>query len=170
QYKDVTPLYSAQNHIIAAFDFIVPVLHKDLAIAYVLLKDSRTTQDRLNFITTITNIIAVAIENKRLFKRQIDQERYRKEVELASEVQKMLIPGKFPRRKNVELASIYRPHLNIGGDYYDFIETDENSFIFCIADISGKGVAAALLMANFQATLRNALLHDLDLVKLVKYL
>lgn len=170
QFKDVTYLNSSQNHIIAAFDYIVPVLHKDQAIAYVLLKDSRTTQDRLNFITTITNIIAVAIENKRLFKRQIDQERYRKEVELASEVQKMLIPGKFPRRKYLELSSIYKPHLNIGGDYYDFIEKDENCFIFCIADISGKGVAAALLMANFQATLRNAIMHDSDLVKLVQYL
>lgn len=170
QYKDVTELNSSQNTIVAAFDYIVPVLHKDLAIAYVLLKDSKTTQDRLNFITTITNIIAVAIENKRLFKRQIDQERYRKEVELASEVQKMLIPGKFPRRKYLELSSIYKPHLNIGGDYYDFIEIDENSFIFCIADISGKGVAAALLMANFQATLRNAIMHNTDLVKLVQYL
>lgn len=170
QYKDVTPLDSYQNGVIAAFDYIVPVLHKDLAIAYVLLKDSSTSQDRLNFITTITNIIAVAIENKRLFKRQIEQERYRKEVELASEVQKMLIPGKFPRRKYLELSSIYKPHLNIGGDYYDFIEIDENSFIFCIADISGKGVAAALLMANFQATLRNAIMHNTDLVKLVHYL
>lgn len=170
EYKDVTKLKSSKNHTIAAFDYIVPVLHKDLAIAYVLLKDSNTTQDRLNFITTITNIIAVAIENKRLFKRQIDQERYRKEVELASEVQKMLIPGKFPRRKYLELSSIYKPHLNIGGDYYDFFEINENSFIFCIADISGKGVAAALLMANFQATLRNAIMHNTDLVKLVRFL
>lgn len=169
-FTQVTNLADHPPCPLSGYDYVVPVRHKDMSIAYALVSDSRSTQDRKNFITTISNIIAVAIENKRLFKRQIEQERYRKEVELASEVQKMLIPGKLPRNRHFELASIYRPQLNIGGDYYDYIELTEDRYLFCIADISGKGVGAALLMANFQATLRNALMHYDDLERLVRFL
>lgn len=144
------------------FDLIIPVFHKNQAIAYSLiggLKDKEDIYSRIQFITTITNIIAVAIENKRLFKRQIKQERLNREMELASEVQKMLIPETLPQGTGFEISSIYRPHFNVGGDYIDVIRFSEDKFALCIADISGKGVAAALLMANFQAILQS-LIHQ----------
>jgi len=72
-------------------------------------------------------------------------------MELASEMQKMLVARHLPKTKQFELSSIYKPKLGVGGDYYDCIELDEENVVFCVADISGKGVAAALLMANFQA-------------------
>jgi len=56
-----------------------------------------------------------------------------------------------PSKDCYELASIYKPHLGVGGDYFDFIEFEDGKIVFCVGDISGKGVAAALLMANFQA-------------------
>jgi len=71
----------------------------------------------------------------------------------------MLIPESLPDYKNYQMASIYKPHSNIGGDYLDYIEFDKNKFAFCIADISGKGVPAALLMANFQAIVQS-LIHQ----------
>jgi len=144
------------------FDLIIPVFHKNSAIAYSMiggLKDKEDIYSRIQFITTITNIIAVAIENKRLFKRQIRQERLNREMELASEVQKMLIPEALPKGDGYEISSIYRPHFNVGGDYIDVIRFSEDKFALCIADISGKGVAAALLMANFQAIL-HSLIHQ----------
>lgn len=144
------------------FDLIIPVFHKNQPIAYSLiggLKDKEDIYSRIQFITTITNIIAVAIENKRLFKRQIKQERLNREMELASEVQKMLIPETLPKGDGYEISSIYRPHFNVGGDYIDVIRFSEDKFALCIADISGKGVAAALLMANFQAILQS-LIHQ----------
>jgi sigma-B regulation protein RsbU (phosphoserine phosphatase) len=101
-------------------------------------------------------VIAVAIENKRLFKQQIEQERLAKEVELAEEVQQMLIPDSLPKEQRFNMASIYQPHFNVGGDYFDYIPLSESRFIMCIADISGKGVGAAILMANFHAVLRLA--------------
>lgn len=141
--------------LIDKFDIVIPVKHKEVAIAYVFIGGLAEDEDMYNkvqFITTITNIIAVAIENKRLFKRQLEQSKMEREMELASEMQLMLVPRALPSDTCYELASIYKPQLGIGGDYFDYIDLDEHRFAFCVADISGKGVAAALLMANFQAS------------------
>ncbi len=140
--------------LIREFDVVIPVRHKDHPIAYVFIGGFGEEEDMYNkvqFITTITNIIAVAIENKRLFKRQLEQERLKREMELAAEMQQMLIPKKLPSKPSYELDSIYKPHLGVGGDYFDFIEFEDGKIVFCVGDISGKGVGAALLMANFQA-------------------
>lgn len=148
------------------FDIIIPVFHKKEPIAYAIIggiKEKEDLYNKIQFITTITNIIAVAIENKRLFRQQLVQERLGREMELASEVQKMLIPDNLPKKEKYELSSIYRPHFNIGGDYFDFIPFSDDRFAFCIADISGKGVAAALLMANFQAIIQSLIYQYRDL-------
>jgi sigma-B regulation protein RsbU (phosphoserine phosphatase) len=105
----------------------------------------------------------VAIENKHLFKRQVEQESYQREMELATQVQKMLIPDYLPQEKHFSISKIYKPHSNIGGDYLDYFRFDQDKFAFCIADISGKGVAAALLMANFQAMIQNLIFQYRDL-------
>lgn len=139
---------------IATFDVIIPVQHKQTPIAYVLIGNFEAEDDmyaKVQFITAITNIIAVAIENKRLFKKQLEQERMRREMELAGEMQRMLIPKKLPSTKWYEFDCIYKPHYGVGGDYYDVISIGEDKIVFCVGDISGKGVAAAILMANFQA-------------------
>ncbi len=154
RFKRITNLGSSDHPLLAAFDVVIPVLHKDLPIAYVLIGGFGEEEDmyeKVQFITTITNVIAVAIENKRLFKRQLEQERLRKDIELASEVQRMLIPKSLPSTDDYELASIYKPQQGVGGDYFDFIQFDDGKIVFCVGDISGKGMAAALLMANFQA-------------------
>ena len=111
--KDTDP------EILRKYDIIIPVYHKERPIAYSLIGGIKSKDDlynKIQFITTITNIIAVAIENKRLFKKQIIQERLKKEIELASNVQKMLIPDELPTTEHFELSSIYKPHFNIGGD------------------------------------------------------
>lgn len=151
---------------LSEFDIVIPVFHKDNPIAYSLIGGIRDKEDlynKIQFITTITNIIAVAIENKRLFRKQIEQEKYNKEMELAGEVQQMLIPNSLPANDKYALSQIYMPHSNIGGDYLDYIRFDENRFAICIADISGKGVAAALLMANFQAMIQSLIYQYRDL-------
>lgn len=148
--------------VLQSFDIIIPVYHKKEPIAYSLIggiKDKEDLYNKIQFITTITNIIAVAQENKKLFNRKLEQQRLKKEIELASGVQQMLIPENLPDYKTYQIASIYKPHSNIGGDYLDYIEFDKNKFAFCIADISGKGVPAALLMANFQAIVQS-LIHQ----------
>jgi len=149
------------------FEFIIPVYHKKEPIAYSLVKGVKRGEDIFNniqLITSITNIIAVAIENKRLVRTQVAQE---KELEFATEVTKMLIPAQMPQGKNYELANVYRPHYKVEGDYIDFIRFSEDRICFCIADVSGKGMAAAMIMANFQALVQNMGMQYRDLETLV---
>lgn len=165
-FKRLYTIKSDDDEILRNFDVIIPVHHKKYPIAYALiggLKDKDDLYNKIQFITTITNIIAVAIENKRLFKRQLKQERFNREMELASEVQHMLIPDELPVSDLFKVHSVYLPHDNIGGDYLDYVKISENKYAFCIADISGKGVAAALLMANFQAMLQSLIFQFRDL-------
>jgi len=153
-YTRLKNVEEEDHALISEFDVVIPVRHKNEAISYVFIGGFSEEEDmysKVQFITTITNVIAVAIENKRLFKRQLEQERLKREMELASEMQRMLIPKNLPSKDCYELASIYKPHLGVGGDYFDFIEFEDGKIVFCVGDISGKGVAAALLMANFQA-------------------
>lgn len=165
-YKRLHTIKTSDPEILQDFDIIIPVFHKEQPIAFSLIGGIRHKEDlynKIQFITTITNIIAVAIENKRLFKRQLEQESLRKEIALASEVQKMLIPESLPKSEQFELSSIYKPHFNVGGDYLDYIRFEKDHFAFCIADISGKGVAAAMLMANFQAIIQSLIYQYRDL-------
>ncbi len=154
KYTRLKNLENKDNVLLQELDVVIPVRHKDQPIAYVFIggfSDDEDMYSKVQFITTITNVIAVAFENKRLFKRQLEQERLKKEMELASKMQRMLIPKSLPKNDHYELSSIYKPHLGVGGDYFDFIEFENGQIVFCVGDVSGKGVAAALLMANFQA-------------------
>ncbi len=176
QYEEIVELGIDKPAHLAEFDLIIPVFHKNRGLAYALvgrpgLESYEALKDKIKFIQTITNIIMVAIENKRLFKKQLEQEGFKKELEVAAQVQSMLIPYKLPNDKLVEMAAIYLPHRNVGGDYYDYIRLSEDEFVFCIADISGKGIAAALLMANFQAHLQALIQqHASNLIEFVEHL
>lgn len=166
QFDRMHTVTKKDPRILKEFDLVIPVYHKKQPIAYALIDGIKASEDAYNkieFITTYTNIIAVALENKRLFKRQVEQETLRREMELASKVQQMLIPDILPSGKGYELDAIYKPHLNIGGDYFDVITYDKDRIVICMADISGKGIAAALLMANFQANLQSLIYQYRDL-------
>ena len=162
QFKRLHTVKEDDHAYVRLFDIIIPVFHKRNPIAYALIggiKDKEDIYNKIQFITTITNIIAVAIENKRLFRQQIKQERFNKEMELAKKFQQMLIPENIPSSDLYQVDIYYKPHFNVGGDYVDFVKFSEERFAVVIADISGKGVAAALLMSNFQAML-HSLIHQ----------
>jgi len=172
--KEIEVLSSKKNRALSPFDVIVPVFHKLKPLAYLLLGDFDGKEievspiiKHLTFIQTLTNIIIVAVENKRLYKENIDRVAAKKEMELASEMQTMLFPKNLPNNDKIEVAASYSPHHLVGGDYYDFIELNKNEIAFCIADISGKGVSAALLMSNFQANLRVLIKRTSSLSELV---
>lgn len=170
QYTSLKNVENTTHPLIKLFDVVIPVLHKEEAIGYVFIGGFGEEDDMYNkvqFITTITNVVAVAIENKRLFKQQLEQERLKREMELAGNMQQMLIPKKLPQNKYYELAHVYKPHLGVGGDYFDYIEFADGKLYSCIGDISGKGFAAALLMANFQANFHTLINRRTDLDEFV---
>lgn len=143
-----------------SFDIVIPVKNNEIPIAFVLVgdreEDKRGTSPvikHMKFIQTITNVVLVAIQNKRLAEENLRQVRVNKELELAAEMQSMLVPAQLPRDEHYDVSAIYKPHQQVGGDYYDFMELPDGKVMFCMADVSGKGVSAAFLMANFQAYL-----------------
>ena len=97
---------------------------------------------------------ALMIENARLTDRVVEQETLRRDIALASEVQRRLLPEAPPRAEGVEFAAASVPARRIGGDYYDFVELRDRGIGIALADVSGKGVAAALIMSVVQASLR----------------
>lgn len=154
------------------FDHLIPVLHKERLLALVFIgtpTDINQDEDEmdLDFIQALSNITMVAIENKRLARKQMAQQALQREIEIAREVQQVLVPTELPVTEWLDVDSYYKPHLSLGGDYFDYIKIDEDQFILCIADVSGKGLAAALLMANFQATLRTMVRNTQNLVRIV---
>ncbi len=160
-----------------SFEIVIPVYHKSDPLAYVLIGDINEDESgmsasikHLPFVQTLTNLIIVAIENKKLAKENLRRAAMHRELELAWEVQRMLFPEHLPHNENLDMDAVYLPHQQVGGDYYDFIQINENEVAICVADVSGKGVPAALLMSNFQANLRILLHHIPNLPDLVREL
>lgn len=174
--KEMCTINLSEQTQIKSFEIIIPVFHKSKPLAYLLIGDLEDKVEvspaikHLNFVQTITNIIVVAIENKKLAKKSILQAALKKEMEFASQMQSMLFPSILPNDAQLNAAAFYLPQQEVGGDYYDFIWLNANEFAFCVADVSGKGVPAALLMSNFQANLRVLLLYIPSLTELVKEL
>ena len=161
RFTEITFIDSSPSEIISQFDCVVPVNHQKKAIAYLLLQGenlkTETTSERLSnmkFVQTLINIVIVAIENQKMIQYNINQVKMKKELEVASELQKMLFPADLPSNSNFDISAKHTSRHEVGGDYYDYIPLNENEIILCIADVSGKGISAALLMANFQATIR----------------
>jgi len=172
--KTPMPLMGYTDTVLATYNYFIPIYHKTKPLAYALIGDfddeGKLLENDLNFIQTLINVIVVALENKKLFKERLQAERFQREMELAAEVQNMLIPVKLHKDKAVEVGAKYLPHQDIGGDYFDFMRLNDHEFIWCIADVSGKGVSAALLMANFQASLRAWATVEDDLATVIRRL
>ena len=177
--EDIMSLQTSGNSKLNDFDYLLRITHNKKPIAFVLIGDIEEEQTgvspvikHMQFIRTLSNIIIVAIENKRLFKENLKRERIHKEMELASEVQKMLVPdiSQFKHNEFAGVRGFYLPHFEIGGDYYDVLRLNDHEVGFCIADVSGKGISAALLMSNFQANLRALFVSSIYLTDIVTIL
>jgi phosphoserine phosphatase RsbU/P len=176
--RDITVIESSSKKSLNTFDVVIPVYHKSQPLAYLLIGDLNEDELKISptikhmpFVQTLTNIIVVAIENKRMAKEAIRQERIKKELEVAAQMQSLLLPSDLPSNNFIDVAAKYNAHQAVGGDYYDFIPLNEDEFVFCMADVSGKGVSAALLMSNFQANLRAILKYtDFPLTRLIEEL
>ena len=159
--KDITVIESSSIETLNSFDIVIPIFHKKTALAYLLIGDLEEELIAISpgikhmpFIQTLASIIVVAIENKRFSLELIEKELDKKEMEMAAEMQKLLFPTNLPNDENIDVAARYESKHLVGGDYYDFLSLNDNEYFFCIADVSGKGTSAALLMSNFQAKLR----------------
>jgi len=174
--QDITHLKEFEECAFTEFDIVIPVTHKSDTLALVFVggldrNDPRyENEDGIRFIQALSNIIIVAIENKKLARKQLQQEAFRKELEIASDVQQFLFPEKLPNTEHLKIEASYLPHDRVGGDYYDYVPINKNQFLICIADVSGKGIPAALMMSNFQASLRTLLRQTPNLTDIIEAL
>jgi phosphoserine phosphatase RsbU/P len=174
--QDITHLKEFKECEFTEFDIVIPVTHKSDTLALVFVggldrNDIRyENEDGIRFIQALSNIIIVAIENKKLARKQLAQEAFRKELEIASDVQQFLFPETLPNTPTLKMEASYLPHDLVGGDYYDYIPINKNQFLICVADVSGKGIPAALMMSNFQASLRTLLRQTPNLTDIIEAL
>ncbi|HRI48375.1 MAG TPA: SpoIIE family protein phosphatase, partial [Ignavibacteriaceae bacterium] len=103
-----------------------------------------------NTLRTFSDYTSIAFENSRLLEESIEKERLEKELDVAREMQMKLMPRTLPKNEYLDIASIFIPAFEVGGDYYDFFKLKENKLGFVIADVSGKGISAAFIMAEIR--------------------
>jgi sigma-B regulation protein RsbU (phosphoserine phosphatase) len=120
RFREITFIASSASEILREFDIVIPVFHKELPLAYLLLKVNtpldfyqEDTHNNLGFIQTLTNVIVVAIENKIMAKQRVIQERIKKELEVASEMQKLLFPSDLPSNKQMDISAKYIPRHEV---------------------------------------------------------
>jgi sigma-B regulation protein RsbU (phosphoserine phosphatase) len=109
----------------------------------------------MRLLRSVASQLALMIENSHLTDRIVEQERLRRELALASEVQKRLFPEKAPDVRSAQLVGYCLPARGVGGDYYDFLRIGSDQLGVALADVAGKGIAAALVMSVVQASLRS---------------
>ena len=112
------------------------------------------TQDELELVSGIANQAAVALTNARLHRDSVERRVLEHELEIARKIQTNLLPRAFPRMPGITIAAESRPARMVGGDFYDFIELEDGRVAIVVADVSGKGVPAALLSATIRASVR----------------
>lgn len=153
-------------------EYIVPVTNRGTAKAFFVIADFADSEveaeNDLIFIETLGNILSIAISNKQLFKEKVQQEFLRKELEVAETIQKQLLISDFSRFREIDVFGINIAHHGVGGDFYDVIKKGKGTTLLCIADVSGKGIGAALLMSNLQANLRALSAQYDDLSEIVR--
>ena len=122
------------------------------------------TEEDVTTFSIISTLAALAIENSKLVYSAIEKEKIDKDLAVASEIQRLIIPKHLPKVANLEMSGIYIPSKGIGGDFYSVFPLNENETVFCIADATGKGISGALLVSTMHATLKAYLDFTNDLV------
>ncbi len=123
-------------------------------------------KEELKLLTLLSNLAAVKIENSKLIDQALEKQKMEKELDLATNIQKDFLPDQDPKCENYDIAGANLPCYQVGGDYYDFLKIDDERFGFVVADVSGKGVSASLLMASLRAAIHSEVHAQYDIKKM----
>ena len=137
---------------------VVPFLFKSNLLGFMSIgrkmSDEFYSSTDVELLETLGDQASLAVENARLYLETIEKQKMEKDLEVAREIQRRLLPKSFPKIPGIKTEAMNLPSKHVGGDYYDVILLSESMVALVIADVSGKGVPAALLMASLQSTLR----------------
>lgn len=141
-----------------------PLVYEGTPIGVLQLLNARNQKNfqstDLEALDAYASMCAIAIDRIQNLEKQKQQEKLNQELSLASEIQRSFLPTTLPQSDVFEYAYHYRPAHNIGGDFYDLLEVNETTQYFVIGDVSGKGIPAALQMAQCLNHLRMILLRN----------
>jgi sigma-B regulation protein RsbU (phosphoserine phosphatase) len=148
-------------------ELIVPMqLHgetKGLILLGKRINHSDYNESDIEFVYSVGSLAIISLENRRLFNEALEKQKMEEELEIARDIQKNLLPHTIPQYKKFDIAAYNMTSKQVGGDFYDIIPLNDSSFCIAIADVSGKGVPAALLTANLQAFLKIICKHGMSL-------
>ncbi len=144
------------------FELIIPIHsaeQKAETVAFIgkKLNDEPYTQDDIEFMQSVLNISVISMENSILFRESIEKKILENELNIAREIQLALLPKTIPQTDEYKIYAVNIPAMQVGGDYFDLVKLNDESIAVAIADVSGKGTPAALLMSNLQSAVRSYL-------------
>ena len=145
---------------------VVPLIAQDKLAGFVGLSKKitrfRYSYEDVTLLDVLANQMVVAMDNARLYQESLEKQRLEEELNLARQIQMELLPKTCPKTESFEFSAFIQPARQVGGDYYDFLRIDSGSIGIAIADASGKGIPAALLMSLVHASLRAEVKNQLS--------
>jgi phosphoserine phosphatase RsbU/P len=142
----------------------LPIRHRTGEVVGVIQLLNQTpngkfTKDNEDFLLKLSGHMAMALENARLHREALEKQRMERDLAVARQIQRSLLPENPPVVPGYDIAVMNEPCFECGGDYYDFLSLGPQTLLVVIADVEGKGVGSALVMSNLQATLRALVMH-----------
>ena len=159
---DQTDLKEDEKHKLlqAGIVLSIPMFLQDRLIGFINVGPKMSgkvySQEDINLLATVAAQAAIAIENSRLHKSEVEQQRTKEELDLARKIQQGLFPKTNPEIPGLDITGVSMPALSVGGDYYDFIQLGNRKILAVVADVSGKGMSAALYMSKIQGMVQLA--------------
>jgi len=151
---------------------LVPLRWRGELVGALLLGDKLTgtpyTSEDVQLLTTLAGQVAVSLQNALLLRDRVAVARVEEEMNLARQIQQTSLLSEFPKIPRCEVHAVYRPSRHVGGDFYDVVPTGDGSYLMAIADVSGKGMPAALLSAMLQASLRTQCNADAQIPQILR--
>ncbi|PKK84670.1 MAG: hypothetical protein CVT49_02280 [candidate division Zixibacteria bacterium HGW-Zixibacteria-1] len=151
---------------------ILPLKDADNLLGFLALTDKRSgfkyNAEDITMLGVITNQLVTALTNSRLYQDSLEKQRLSEELNMARQIQVELLPKCPPAADNFQICACSFPSKTIGGDFYDFIHREDGTFGMVIADASGKGLPAALMVTQIQAMLRSEIGNNNDITRIMK--
>ncbi len=142
----------------------VPLLAPDGEASGIIQLDTsdrkQFQQEDLDVLAAVASQAAIAIQNAEMHEMLLARERIERDLKIAEQVQKRFLPQSVPQIEGFEFFAHYNPAYEVGGDYYDFVPLPQDRLAIALGDVSGKGVAAALMMAKFSGDTRYCILTE----------
>lgn len=124
----------------------------------------------IEYVASVGSLAIISIENALLFNETLEKQKLEKDLETARNIQKNLLPKSVPKLNSFDISAFNKSARQVGGDYYDLVKISSEELLFAIGDVSGKGVPAALLMANLQAFLKSICKQGIPLQKATDFI